>query len=88
MRKLITGSALFAALVVAGAAHAQEHPWIPSGFNGPSGSLPNGAPSVSDHPWVPSGVYVGNLPNGAPVFAPAAVPANAQASKRHTTTTR
>lgn len=85
MRKLVSGSALLAALVVAGAAHAQEHPWVPSGFNGPTGSLPNGAPIVSNHPWVSTGAYVGNLPNGAPAFAATRVPANAQASKRHTT---
>ena len=86
MRKLVIAPALFAALLVAGTAHAQQHPWVPSGFNGPAGSLPNGAPAVIDqHPWVSSNVYLGNLPNGAPAYAARAVPANAQASKRHTT---
>jgi len=86
MRKLVIGPALLAALLVAGAAHAQQHPWVPSGFNGPTGSLPNGAPAVIDqHPWAPSGVYVGSLPNGEPVYGARPVPAGAQASKRHTT---
>jgi len=85
MRTLVT-ALLVGIPLVAGPALAQQHPWVPSGFNGPAGSLPNGAPAVIDqHPWVSGNVYLGNLPNGAPAYAARAVPANAQASKRPAT---
>ena len=92
MRKLVL--ALAPALVgvfLAGAAQAQQHPWVPSNFSGLTGSRPNGAPAAisEQHPWVPSDVYAGNQRNSAPAWASsrAAVPAagTAHASKRHTT---
>lgn len=83
LRKLVIGPAPLVALLVAGAAaHAQQHSF--GDFSGPAGTLPNGAPPTDgdQRPWLPSGFYVGNLPNGAPVFAPAAVPATAHVSKK------
>jgi len=91
MRKLI-GPVLFGVLVAgfAGAANAQQNPWVPSDvYTGKvyNGSLPNGVPA-DQNPWVPSDVYTGkvntgNLPNGAPAWA-STRPAHSD-SKRHTT---
>ena len=90
MRKLVIAPALLGTLLVAGAAHAQQHPWVPSGFNGSVGSVPDGStPAVADqHPWVPSNVYTGNLPNGAPAYAAsrAGAPVAAPAAPRRRTT--
>jgi hypothetical protein len=62
MRTLIS-TILVGATLVAGPALAQQHPWVPSGVNAPTGSL-SSDPAVTHHPWVSSNVYEGNLPNG------------------------
>jgi hypothetical protein len=64
MRTLV-GTMLVGATLVASPALAQQHPWVPSGVNAITGSLPNGDDSAAaHHPWVSSTVYEGNLPNG------------------------
>jgi hypothetical protein len=77
MRKFIIGPVLFGVLFAgfAGAANAQQHPWVPSDvYTGKvsQGSLPNGVPD-DRNPLVPSDVYTsraytGQLPNGAPAY--------------------
>jgi len=75
MRKLVIAPVIFGVLVAAGAANAQQHPWVPSDvYTGKlyQGNLPNGAPA-DQNPWVPSDVYTskaytGQLPNGAPAY--------------------
>jgi hypothetical protein len=61
----VVSAIVVGAVLVAGPALAQQHPWVPSGMNAPTVSLPSGDdPAVTHHPWVSSNVYEGNLPNG------------------------
>ena len=62
--RTVVSTILVGATLVAGPALAQQHPWVPSGVNAPTGSLPNGDPAATHHPWVSSNVYEGSPPNG------------------------
>ena len=76
-------------VLFAGAANAQQHPWVPSDvYTGKvyNGSLPNGVPA-DQNPLVPSDVYTskaytGNLPNGAPAYV--AIPQDSSRQVAHT----